>query len=121
MHGVDLFDFVCAVSTALPRGGHQRGSRLDDCVCDSGFSGPDGGPCVACPAGSYKGNSVYDAIYPQSCVPCPANTFSEAQAATILSTCLPCITSSSSLEGSFSITQCRCLAGYDKSENSCVS
>jgi hypothetical protein len=37
-------------------------------VCDTGYTGPDGGDaCVACPAGSYK-----DATGSAACTSCPA-------------------------------------------------
>ena len=31
-------------------------SSLSTCACDVGTTGPNGGPCVACPAGKYKGS-----------------------------------------------------------------
>lgn len=40
------------------------------CRCKSGFTGPDGGTCVACEAGKYKEPPAGDA----PCVDCPAHT-----------------------------------------------
>jgi hypothetical protein len=45
-----------------------RSLRLVHCVCNAGFSGPNGGPCVACVAGKYKkvtGSTL--------CSDCPSN------------------------------------------------
>ena len=41
------------------------------CQCNAGFSGPDGGACVVCPAGSYCGVGVADGV-------CMANSTSPA-------------------------------------------
>ena len=40
-----------------------------DCQCNAGYSGPSGGPCNACPAGSFK--AVTGSA---SCVVCPVNS-----------------------------------------------
>ena len=40
-----------------------------DCACDAGFTGPNGGTCTACPAGTYKAASGAG-----SCSSCPSGT-----------------------------------------------
>ena len=60
---------------------------LTACMCNIGYSGPDGGLCRACTRGTFKhhlGNSV--------CVDCPFGSTSD--------------------EGSDNITDCECSAGY---------
>ena len=58
-----------------------------DCTCNAGYTGPDGGTCVACAAGTYKAGTG-DA----ACDVCPANSASPA--------------------GSTVSTACTCNAGY---------
>jgi len=65
----------------------------DDCKCRVGFTGPDGGPCTKCPAGTYKDHSGSSA-----CKLCPAN--------------------SSSVPGSYSAEHCLCESGYTLNGNS---
>ncbi|KAJ1482146.1 hypothetical protein T484DRAFT_1898220 [Baffinella frigidus] len=55
----------------------------------SGFTGPDGGPCVPCPAGSYKPTNGSG-----GCTGCPA---------------LP---NATSLPGSGNVSECTCKAGW---------
>ena len=54
-----------------PADSHGPPSMLDEseCRCNTGYTGPDGGPCSACGEGTYKavwGN--------ESCSACPANS-----------------------------------------------
>eukprot|EP00961_Rhodomonas_salina_P123809 1668551-Rhodomonas_salina.1 len=61
---------------------------ISNCSCNSGYTGPDGGTCSACAAGTYKkgrGSEACSAL-------CPPN--------------------SSYLNGSDSITPCECIEGY---------
>lgn len=41
---------ACPAFSSSPAGS----SNLTDCRCDPGYSGPDGGTCVECAAGTYK-------------------------------------------------------------------
>ena len=59
----------------------------NDCNCKVGFTGPDGGPCTQCPAGTYKDHRGTSA-----CTLCPANSVSAS--------------------GSHSAALCLCEAGY---------
>ena len=45
----------------------------DDCKCPAGLTGPTGGECRPCPAGTFKIESGNTA-----CIACPPNTFSKA-------------------------------------------
>jgi hypothetical protein len=48
----------------------QTGSNnITDCICNIGYTGPNGGPCTACASGTFK-NITGTA----SCTSCPANT-----------------------------------------------
>ena len=58
-----------------------------DCMCNVGYTGPDGGSCTACGVGTYKARTGAAA-----CNPCPAN--------------------SSSPVGSSRVTACSCSAGW---------
>jgi len=49
------------------------------CFCNLGFIGPPGGPCVACPSGTYQDQY---GVANASCVPCPADTTSPYNAST---------------------------------------
>lgn len=78
---------VCPVhSFSLPRSG-----RLADCLCDPGFSGPDGGPCAACAPGKFK-----PANGSAACEDCPLHSYSDAPAST---TCVSCVDFLSSTGG----------------------
>ena len=66
------------------------------CQCKPGFSGPDEGPCVVCPAGSYCGLGVADGV---------------------------CMANSMSPEGSDEEADCVCLSGFwqDTVCNNCTA
>jgi hypothetical protein len=64
---------------------------ITDCKCLAGFSGDasaPGGECAACPAGKYK-----DTVDNAECTACTGN-------------------SNSASEGSYSIKNCECIAGF---------
>ena len=98
-------------------------SKLSDCTCARGYTGPEGGACVACSAGKFKG-----AIGTGSCVQCPAGKISTASAATAASMCrtcgadsyssadnrqcLGCPSYSVSAQASWSVSACSCALGY---------
>ena len=60
-----------------------RSGNISDCKCESGYTGPDGGGCTACPVGTIKALQG-----PGPCADCPAGTYSNGTAA---STCNFCI------------------------------
>ena len=58
--------------TACPAGsttGSTKSTAQTDCKCNAGYTGPNGGPCSACPAGTYK-----NLIGKDMCSPCAADT-----------------------------------------------
>jgi len=56
---------LCPAHSNSPMGSVAVGA----CTCDPGYSGPDGGACVECTAGSFKAGPGAG-----SCVACPANS-----------------------------------------------
>eukprot|EP00961_Rhodomonas_salina_P187604 2532177-Rhodomonas_salina.1 len=68
---------------------------MTDCLCNVGYTGPDGGLCTACPAGTFKAIDGSG-----ECVLCDAGTFQAATAATTASACLPCVPPDDSDPGS---------------------
>jgi hypothetical protein len=85
-------------------------SSVTSCECDPGYTGHDGGPCVACAAGKFKdeaGNS--------ECRSCIANTYSLAAARK----CVACHEQASSVIGSPSSDSCLCNAGFEPNAGSC--
>ena len=74
------------------------------CICNIGYSGPDGTSCEACQPGSYKmvnGSS--------ECAPCFAGSFSSVFAASI---CTKCTQNAHSPSSSISAQACTCNIGY---------
>jgi hypothetical protein len=91
---------MCPAYTSSPLGSVKVG----DCFCIVGFSGPNGLPCTACELGKYK--AVPGA---SACQLCPANTYSDSVG---FSACTACVSTSASANGSTSIWNCTCNAGY---------
>jgi len=56
-----------------------------ECLCNPGFSGPNGGQCTICPAGKYK-----FMVANGSCIACPTGTYSPVRGATSENGCQPC-------------------------------
>ena len=56
------------------------------CNCNRGYSGPEGGPCSVCPAGTYK-----DAPGSEQCIDCSAGKYSGFDGATTSATCQDCV------------------------------
>ena len=110
------------------------GSKVEaDCVCNLGHTGPAGGPCVKCPAGTFKEVTGDDAcaqcaagkhvlieasISVSACVPCSAGTYSASNS----SECLTCPLGSTSVAGSALITDCKCDTGqYLDGDGACTA
>jgi hypothetical protein len=90
-------------------------------TCPVGFTGPDGGTCLACEAGKFKttrgsvactdcGAGKYStatgAFASCVCTDCGANTYSTATGATVASTCQNCPSNTQSAAGSTALTSC---------------
>ena len=93
----------CPENSMAPPGSDEK----TDCVCKPGYTGPNGGPCVACPAGKFK--TVQGSA---ACSDCPSHTYSTATAKTD-STCSSCPTNAVTLQtGSNVLSQCVCNLGF---------
>lgn len=82
-----------------------QSTSITFCKCNAGYSGDNGGQCVACEAGFYKsvsGNA--------SCVGCPSNTYAANQGSVV---CSNCTLHSTSVESSQASEACECNAGYE--------
>jgi DNA-binding beta-propeller fold protein YncE len=82
----------------------QGSSYISNCTCIEGYSGPDGGECDACAAGTYKDVNGSDL-----CTLCAPGTYFAGAAAT---GCLACPLHSFSGPGSSNISNCICNKGY---------
>ena len=78
-----------------------------DCECAPGYTGPDGGPCLACTVGKYKSHRGA-----AECQDCPAGTYNDKEAADGRNHCEDCPANSNSTQGSINITNCSCMVGY---------
>jgi hypothetical protein len=100
-----------ASSTCVTCGANRQSSSgsaaLTSCICNLGFTGPNGGTCTACVAGKYK--IVTGAA---ACTDCGANTYSATVGATVASTCQACGANRQSSSGSGALTSCICNMGY---------
>ena len=106
---------ACAANSQAPAGS----DAATDCICNRGYSGPDGGPCGACQAGTYK-----DQVGSGACVTCGAGEFSAAgsiscggcgadtYAASGAGACSACPADSQAPAGSSVVEDCECNAGY---------
>jgi hypothetical protein len=79
------------------------GTSLSNCTCDAGSSGPDGGPCAPCAAGTFK-----SAAGRAECQQCPPDAYVCAGS----SACVTCPANSTSLAGSTALANCTCVAGF---------
>ena len=71
-----------------------------DCICTAGYNGFAGGPCTACPAGSYKTQND------SNCISCPVGT-SSGFGSTSCSSCPANMTIDSN-----DVSKCSCNKGY---------
>jgi hypothetical protein len=72
----DTYTDVHNTSTCVPCPEHAshaltKRTNVSACLCDPGYSGPDGGPCVACAAGTFKAEHGADL-----CESCGVNEYS---------------------------------------------
>ena len=83
----------CRACPSHSQSGNASGAARD-CRCNVGYSGPDGGPCQACAAGTFKdvvgneparclapgANCSYNASHLEACAPCRAGFYSQPAA-----------------------------------------
>jgi len=107
-----------------------------DCLCNAGYTGADGGVCLACAAGKYKPttgsaacsdcdvnadnaeastavtdcvcNAGYEGVDGALCAACAANHYED----TSTDACVPCPDNSQSPSLSSAATACQCNVGY---------
>jgi len=113
-------------------------TAAEACVCNAGYTGPDGQTCVSCAPGKYKTvpgaaactdcaagkfsatagsiintacqcNAGYTGANGVTCTQCGAGTYKAGLGS---GTCLGCPSNSTSPAGSMINTACRCNAGY---------
>jgi hypothetical protein len=75
--------------------------------CPSGYTGPDDGPCIECPAGTFK----FD-IGNEACTACPTAKFSVTVGATDGTYCVACPAYSNAPAQTSAATSCTCNAGF---------
>jgi hypothetical protein len=83
------------------------GDDVNDCLCDPGYTGPDGGPCVLCADGTFKPLRGSN-----SCENCGASAYFELDASRAFANCLACPEHSGALNNAYGIADCICEAGY---------
>lgn len=83
----------------------ENSSAMIDCQCNPGYSGPDGGICVACSEGKYK-----PANGTSACSDCGISTYADT---TGQSACDACpANATTALEASDALSDCQCNDGY---------
>jgi len=88
-------------------------TSAEACVCNAGYTGPDGQTCVSCAPGKYK--TLPGAA---ACTDCAAGKFSATAAAAVSSVCNTCLVHSQSDAGS---VVCQCNAGASGVDsNTCI-
>ena len=89
------------------------GSKTDNaCLCNVGFSITADNTCKQCEFGSFKST-----ISDTSCQKCSAGYYSTTLGATSDDACQECPANTISVEGSDSINDCICMAGYTADQN----
>jgi hypothetical protein len=83
------------------------GKVLQDCKCNKGYTGDDGGTCEHCAAGKYKDDEGSAA-----CTNCPKDTYSPEVANVFDSDCNNCDVNAEAPEGSDSRDDCKCKLGW---------
>ena len=100
---------------------------VKDCHCKKGFFGQSGGNCTACTPGKFSGvlgstvcTSCQEGKYSTrsqdtACVDCAIGKYAMNKASQI---CIDCVQNSISVKGSSVATDCQCLSGFYKDDNS---
>ena len=69
----------CPANANAPVGSN----RLQNCTCNAGWTGPNGGPCSPCPFSTYKDSSGH-----VECTPCPSRMWSATRSVDVQD-CMP--------------------------------
>jgi hypothetical protein len=119
---------MCPPHASSPLGA----TSLLHCICIAGYTGIDGGPCLACSSGKFKATAGT-----APCALCGPGSFSQA-GASVCASCSPgsyeplsgstgcsgtCPAFTNSLPGSTTIANCSCSEGYtgDYPDNPCTA
>ena len=87
-----------------------------DCICNPGYTGPNGGTCTECVSGTYKSDTG-----PAACTNCVAGQYSTAVGAAS-NVCQGCPPNSDALEASDAQTDCTCNVGSSGPDgNTCTN
>jgi hypothetical protein len=70
----------CPTNSVAPSGSNE----ITDCQCVPGYTGPNGGPCVACVQGTFKPTTG-----PEACTN-SANYYGTAEAVVVEASCAAC-------------------------------
>ena len=94
---------------SCPRGSHSplSSDELTDCLCNVGYTGPNGCACKACAAGTWK-----DVNGSSPCLLCSRGKYSMTTAAIAKSVCSSCPSYTYSSLGSSVLSNCTCDKGY---------
>jgi len=90
---------ACTVCPANAHTAVTGRTLLTQCLCNTGYTGPDGGSCVACVGGKYK-----DVTGSSLCPSCPANFYSTLT--TGASSCTACLAGFQSIADSVVVADC---------------
>ena len=85
----------------------QGSTNINDCVCDPGYERV-GDMCIACLVGEFEDNGT--------CMDCPINTYQDNPGE---NSCIPCPANSTSQAGSDDIGDCVCADGYERINDTC--
>lgn len=102
---------ACDVNSVSPEGS----GAMSDCQCKSGYTGPNGGPCVACTDGSYKALTG-DA----PCALCSTGTYYQGSAPYTSNQCMSCGANTvTTAPAGVGVESCVCVTGNVKEDNAC--
>ena len=96
---------ACVANASAPAGSGHRTA----CTCNAGSSGPDGGNCTQCLAGTYKTAAAAD---PNVCSECMTGKYSPTVGAASSSVCQQCPAASDAPSASVNEQQCKCNMGW---------
>ena len=96
----------CLMCPPLSSTAVEQSSSINDCSCLQGFSGHHNN-CSACDRGKYKSE-----LGTSSCKECGRDTYGESYNASSASACLQCPQNTTSMAGSWQISNCSCIPGF---------
>jgi hypothetical protein len=106
---------VCIACTANSSGGAVN-TVDSDCVCNRGFTGPFGGPCVQCALGKFKTASGSVA-----CSECPAGASFPQNTPPDGNYCEACVENSAAAQENGYSPTCACNHGFVRRNGTCTA